>query len=293
MSTKRIIMSDIRPDSMADDPSSNESTVMYMMRNPKPSKVEEKDAKEPDAKAEEPASEAVPSKAARAAAASEALRPSAAAPASEAVQAKAPYVSDMSLFISHVSNYRGDEHVIPADIEEMVTRNVARVVESLEIGDITRIDLKVGKNTKTGAQYIDAFVHLYWVDTPVAVHTQSEIFYYGKTVWYLKGAFWVVRKNANPMSQAEMELMKMLGVAIREMLAAYEELRTRVYWPELDQYIANLDTHVRKELDLSIPVNNMPYGPRYSFMWLKYTRCCELRERLRFHIKIGDSIAKM
>ena len=197
-------------------------------------------------------------------------------------------MSDMSLFISHVSNYTGDEHVIPVEIEHRVTENVARVVESLEIGTISRIDLKVGKNTKTGAQYIDAFVHLYWFDTPIAVHTQSEIFFYGKTVWYMKGAFWVVRKNNNPMSQAEVELMKMLGVTIREMLTEYQELRTKVYWPELDQYITDIDTHIRAELD---PNATTLYGPRYSFMWLKFNRCRALRDRLRFHNKIGDSMA--
>jgi len=214
-------------------------------------------------------------------------------PSNDAIQVSTspPYVSDMSLFISHVSNYRGDEHVIPVEIEQRVTENVARVVESLEIGIITRIDLKVGKNTKTGAQYIDAFVHLYWFDTPIAVHTQSEIFFYGKTVWYMKGAFWVVRKNSNPMSQAEVELMKMLGATIREMLTEYHQLKPKVYWPELDQYITDIDTHIRTELDQNTFALTDQYGSRYAFMWLKHNRCRELTHRLRFHNKIGDSMA--
>ena len=196
----------------------------------------------------------------------------------------------MPLFIAHVSGYPslGDEHVIPAEIEERVSRNVARVVEMTEIGDVTRIDLKVVKNNKTGAKHIDAFVHIDWTDTPVAVHTQAQISLYGKTVWYLReGSFWVVRQNNNPMSQEEVSLMKDLGLVIREMNATHEEIKASMgVLSDLDNYVTNIDSAIRQELEHAHMYArfNRQYGPRYRFMMLKYMRCSELIDRMKLSL---------
>ena len=232
--------------------------------------------------------------AAQASAAQASAAQASAAQASAAQASAAPmYVSDMSLFIARVSAYpkNGDEHVIPADIEERAKANVARVVGMMEIGDIVRIDLKISKNNKTGAKHIDAFVHLFWFDTPVAVHVQTEISLYGKTTWYLNdGGFWVIRKNNNPMRPEEVKLMKDLGDTIREMLTTHAVLKPRVHWPDMDNYIANIDTKVLEEIASAYgeqQINNSPYGPRHFFMWHKYMRCQELLNRLRFTLKVS------
>jgi hypothetical protein len=206
-------------------------------------------------------------------------------------------VEDMSLFIAHVSSYNNfdDEHVIPIEIEEQVSKKVEGVVREMRIGEIRRIDLKINKNANTREKYIDAFVHLYWFNNLPAMQAQAEINVYGRIMWPLKEAdrtrerqpFWIIRKNNNPMSLEEVRLMKDLGAAIREMLSVHEEIKKKVNWPEIERYIQDIDSIVRYDL-AHAPQSKSPYGPRYDFMWLKYIKCKEATHSMRFHTQLTN-----
>ena len=183
-----------------------------------------------------------------------------------------------SLFITRVANYyHHDDHEIPKDLEEAITRNVEKYINALCIGDIIRTDLKVTKNQNTGNKFIDAFVHLYWFDNASAKHAQLNLNEHGQFLCpTINDKVWVVRRNKNPMSPEEFRLMKSLGALIREMNATHERVKELVSWPELDQYINDIDLiirHYQFELEQIRGIKSPEYSLRYKFMYLKYQRC--------------------
>ena len=209
-------------------------------------------------------------------------------------EAGSNHVTDMSLFVSNVAMiFSDDEHVIPIEIEVQVAKKVEMAVKAMRIGEIRRIDLKINTDKNTGGKHIDAFIHLYWFDNLPASQVQAEINVYGKYTWHVRDnerpadkPFWVFKKNNNPMSLEEVRLMKDLGCRIRLMIATHEEVKRKVYWPEIDKYIADMDEIVRYELNHAHRLQS-PYGPRYCFMWLKYMRCGELIESMRIRLRGG------
>lgn len=134
--------------------------------------------------------------------------------------------NNMNMFDNNLSVY------IPRITNEWAEEiRIANVFHANELGIVERVDL-VQKQTPEGTSYYEGFVHMKWFDTQSTRNIQARIMDSTRDARLVHEDpnYWLLLKNKNPMSAAEVRLEKRIVELETQVNAVQHQMNIMNYW---------------------------------------------------------------